>query len=153
MPLDVACNGVRRPVQFRAVTAADPNAWLMLIATPSSATAMLTVSPSDSASDRQVSLPSLARSSLPIAAPAIRTTPKPMAYLPRCPSCSTRLRDSSELTSREAVDLWTPSSVAISVMPASPFLASSSSTLIARSTDWTVPAAPFADSEFRIAQR
>jgi hypothetical protein len=36
------------------------------------------------------------------------------------------------------VDLWTPSSAAISVTPASPFLARISRIVTARSTDWTV---------------
>lgn len=107
----------------------------MLMATPSSAIAMFTVSPSSSASDWQVWRPSFAMSIRPVAAPASRTMPKPIAYLPRSPSCSTRPCDSRTLSSRDAVDLCTPSSPAISVIPDSPLRASSSSTLIARSTD------------------
>ena len=137
LPLDVACSGVRWPVQFCVVIAAAPRAWLMLIATPSSAMAMFTVSPSSSASERQLARPSFARSIRPVAAPASRTMPNPIAYFPRSPSCSTRPLDSRTLSSRDAVDLWTPSSPAISVMPVSPLRASSSSTLIARSTDCT----------------
>ena len=59
-------------------------------------------------------------SSRPATAPASRTMPKPSRYCPRSRSCSTRPRSSSALSSRNAVDLCTPSSAATSVTRASP---------------------------------
>ena len=70
-------------------------------------------------------------------APASRSTPTPRRYLPRSSFCSTMPWDSSVATSRNAVLLWTPSSPAISVTPASPSRARMPKMVSARSTDRT----------------
>ena len=62
--------------------------------------------------------------------------------MPRSSFCSTTPCDSRVATSRNAVLLCTPSSVAISVTPDSPVRARISRIVTARSTDWTdVPGA------------
>lgn len=68
-----------------------------------------------------------------------RTSPKPRRYLPRSSVCSTSPRASRAPSRRNAVDLWTSISAAISVTPASPRAARISMMLIARSTDCTPP--------------
>lgn len=140
LPLEVACSGVSWPTQLCAVTAAGPRTWQRLIAYCSSRMAMLTVSPSSSASRSHTGRPTWVMSILPVTAPASRTIPKPSRYLPRSVACSTSPRASSAPRSRNAVDLWTSISAATSLTPASPRRARISSTLTARSTDCTPPA-------------
>src|SRR6476661_5056567 len=70
---------------------------------------------------------------------ASRTSPNPRRYLPRSAVCSTKLRASSAPSNRNAVDLWTPISVASSLTPPDPQLANNSRTCNARSTDCKPP--------------
>ena len=102
---------------------------------------MFTVSPSSRARRSHTGLLWRVTSMPPDTAPASRTMPNPSRYFPRSSACSTSPRVSSALSNRNAVDLWTSISAATSLTPASPWRARISSTLIARSTDWTpVPA-------------
>src|ERR1700728_1522781 len=102
--------------------------------------AILTVSPSRPASCWQTGRLSRTTSSPRPTAPASRTMPIPSRNLPRAESWATSSRRPSAASSREAVDLCTPSSAAISVTPASPSLARISRMAAARSTDWMGPA-------------
>src|SRR6185437_13884927 len=104
--------------------------------------ARLTVSPSCWASARQTGRLSCTTSSRALAAPASRTMPTPSRNLPLAAPWVTSSRQSSAASSRDAVDLCTPSSRATSVTPASPSRARISRMAAARSTDWTAPAPP-----------
>jgi hypothetical protein len=129
--------GVRLPTQSTLVMAAPPITWSMLITSRPSWITTLTVSPTAEASSRQTGRLSTDRSFTLVAPAASATTVWPMWYRPRSASCSTRPRDSSVASSRNTVDLCTPSSLAISVTPAEPWFAKVCKIDTARSTDCT----------------